>query len=60
MQSSTRDHKVYFVKVDYYSFPKKKITIFETCEINQQDVTSEVLVTAVDVKCNFTQQKIAD
>ena len=30
----------------YYSFPKKKI----------KELSSEVLVTAIDVKCNFTEQ----
>ena len=27
---------------------------FEICEIKQQDVSSELLVTAIDVRCNFT------
>ena len=42
------------LKVAYYSFPKKKIKILKSAKLKQQDVSSEVLVTASDVKCNFT------
>ena len=34
-------------KVTYYSFPKKKIKILKSVELKQQDVSSEVLVTAL-------------
>ena len=40
----------------YYSFPKEKINILKSVKLKQQDVSSEVLVTAIDVKCNFTKQ----
>ena len=40
----------------YYSFPKKKIKVLESVKLKQQEVSSEVLVTAIDVKCNFTEQ----
>ena len=40
----------------YYSFPKKKIKVFESVKLKQQEVSSEVLVTAIDVKCNFPEQ----
>ena len=43
-------------KVAYYSFPKKKIKVLESVKLKQQEVSSEVLVTAIDVKCNFTEQ----
>ena len=40
-----------------YSFPKKKIKVLESVKLNeQQEISSEVLVTAIDVKCNFTEQ----
>ena len=38
----------------YFSFLKKKIKILKSVKLKQQDVSSEVLVTAIDVKCNFT------
>ena len=44
------------LKVAYYSFPKKKIKVLESVKLKQQEVSSEVLVTAIDVKCNFTEQ----
>ena len=40
----------------YYSFPKKKIKILKSVKLMQLDVSSEVILTAIDVKCNFTQQ----
>ena len=40
----------------YYNFPKKKIKVLESVKLKQQEVSSEVLVTAIDVKCNFTEQ----
>ena len=40
----------------YYSFPKKKIKVLESVKLKQQEVSSELLVTAIDVKCNFTEQ----
>ena len=40
--------------VAYYSFPKTKIKILKSVKLKQQDVSSEVLITAIDVKCNFT------
>ena len=43
-------------KVTYYSLPKKKIKVLGSVEFKQQEVSSEVLVTAIDVKCNFTEQ----
>ena len=44
------------LKVAYYSFPKKKIKVLESVKLKQQEVSEEVLVTAIDVKCNFTEQ----
>ena len=44
------------IKVAYYSFPKKKIKLLESVKLKQQEVSSEVLVTAIVVKCNFTEQ----
>ena len=41
-------------KVAYYSFPKKEIKILKSVKLKQQDVSSDLLVTAVDVKCSFT------
>ena len=46
----------YLLKVAYYSFPKKKIKVLEFVKLKQQKVFSEVLVTAIDVKFNFTEQ----
>ena len=43
-----------YFKVAYYSFRKKKIKILKSVKLKQQDASSEVLVTTVDVKCNFT------
>ena len=43
-------------KVAYYSFPKKKIKILKSVKLKKPDVSSEVSVTAINVKCNFTQQ----
>ena len=41
----------------YRSFPKKKIKIFlKSMKLKQQDVSSEVLATAIDVKCNLIKQ----
>ena len=34
----------------------KKSKILKTGKLKQQDVSSEVLVAAIDVKCHFTQQ----
>ena len=42
------------VKVVYYSFLREKIKILKSVKLKQQDVSSDVLVTAIDVKCNFT------
>ena len=39
-------------KVAYYSFPKKKIKVLESVKLKQQEVSSEVSVTAID----FTEQ----
>ena len=41
-------------KVAYYSFPKKKIKILKSVKLKQQDVSCDLLVTAIDVKCSFT------
>ena len=38
----------------YYIFPKKKVNILKYEKSKQQDVSSEVFVTTIDVKCNFT------
>ena len=40
--------------VAHYSFAKKKIKILKSLKLKQQDVSSEILVTVIDVKCNFT------
>ena len=37
----------------YHSFLKKKIKILKSVKWKQRDVSSDVLVTAIDVKCNF-------
>ena len=37
----------------YHSFLKKKIKIFKSVKWKQWDVSSDVLVTAIDVKYNF-------
>ena len=37
-----------------YSFLMGKIDILKSVKLKQQDVSSEVLVIAIDVKCNFT------
>ena len=50
------DTSTYSLKVAYYSFPEKKIKVLESVKLKQQEVSSEVLVTAIDVKCNFTEQ----
>ena len=34
----------------------KTIKVLESVKLKQQEVSSEVLVTAIDVKCNFTEQ----
>ena len=36
-----------------YSFLKKKTSILKSVKLKQQDVSAEVLVTAIGVKCNF-------
>ena len=41
-------------KVAYYTFLEKKIKILKSVKLKLQDVSSEVLVSAVEVKCNFT------
>ena len=41
------------LKAPYHSFPKKKIKILKSVKLKEQDVSSEVLVTAIEVKCNF-------
>ena len=46
--------RYHLIKVASYSFQEKKINILKSVKLKQQDVSSEVLVTAVDVKCNFT------
>ena len=38
----------------YYSFPKKKVKILKSVVLMEQDVSYEVLGTAIDVKCYFT------
>ena len=43
-------------KVANYSFPKKKIKVLECVKLKQQEVSSEVLVTAIDVKGNFSEK----
>ena len=40
----------------YNSFPKEKIKILKSVKLRQEDVSSEVLVTTIEVKCNFTKQ----
>ena len=40
-------------KVAYYSFPKKRIKILKSVKLKQQDVSSEVLVPAIDSKFSF-------
>ena len=42
------------LKVAYYSYPKKNIKILKSVKLKHNDVSCEVLVTAIDVKCNFT------
>ena len=37
-----------------HGFAKEKIKILKSVKIKQQNVCSEVLVTAIVVKCNFT------
>ena len=37
------------LKVAYYSFPKKKNKTLKSVKFKQQDVSSEVLVTAFDL-----------
>ena len=37
------------VKVAYYSFPKKKIKVLESVKLKQREVSSKVLVTAIDL-----------
>ena len=39
------------VKAAYYSFPKKKINILKSVKLKQQDISPDVLVTAIDEKC---------
>ena len=46
--------RAFVYKVAYYSFPKKKIKIWKSVKLKQRDFSSEVLVTAIDVKGNFT------
>ena len=35
-------------------FSEEKVRILKSVKSKQQDVSPEVLVTAIDVKCNFT------
>ena len=44
-----------YIKVAYmyYSFLKEKIKILESVKLKQQQVSTEVLVTAFNVKCKF-------
>ena len=44
-------------KVAYYSILMKEISILKSVKLKQQDISSEVLVTAIDVKCNFTENQ---
>ena len=44
-------------KVAYYSILMKEIRILKSVKLKQQDISSEVLVTAIDVKCNFTENQ---
>ena len=44
----------YRLKVAYYTFPKKKIKILKYIKLKQQDVSSQVLNTAIDEKRHFT------
>ena len=47
-----------FVKrfLAYHSFLKKKIKTLKSVKWKQRDVSSDVLVTAIDVKCNFAKR----
>ena len=45
------------LKVAYYSFPKKKIKVLESVKLKQQEVSSEVLVTAIE-QINANQGKM--
>jgi len=57
-QKRIKQHAVFWLrvslKVAYYSFQKKKIKILKSVKLKQQLVSTEVLVTAVDVKHKFT------
>ena len=44
------------LKLAYYSFPKQKIRILKSVKLKPQDVSHEVLFTAIDVKYSFTEQ----
>lgn len=39
-----------------YRFPKKKIKTPKYVKLKLHDVSSEVSITAIDEKCNFTKQ----
>ena len=52
----SQSHPSLSLKVACYSFPKKNMKILKSLKFKQQDVCSEVFVTAVDVKSNFTKQ----
>ena len=43
-------------KVAFYCFPKQKIKILKSVKLKQQHASCELLVTAIDVKFNFTWQ----
>ena len=49
-------HGILLRWLKYYSFLKKKIKILKYVKLKPQDVSSSVLVTAIDVKCNFTKE----
>ena len=44
----------FLFEVAYNSFPKENVKILKSVKLKQKGVSSEVLVSAIDVKCNFT------
>ena len=49
---------VYMVSIEggLLQFQRKKIKILKPVKLQQQSISSGVLVTAIDVNCNFTEQ----
>ena len=49
---------VYMVSIEggLLQFQRKKIKILKPVKLQQQNISSGVLVTAIDVNCNFTEQ----